>query len=96
MSKLTRPREGRIIGGVCQGIANSLRLDPTIVRVVAALLILMAGSAPLIYLVLWAIIPDEHSGSSMMADLANQTRSPRKTEGTPSSTSNTPFDPYKD
>ena len=56
MSKLTRPREGRIIGGVCQGIANSLRLDPTIVRVVAALLILMAGSGPLIYLVLWAII----------------------------------------
>ena len=48
MSKLTRPREGRIIGGVCQGIANSLRLDPTIVRVVAALLILMAGSGPVI------------------------------------------------
>lgn len=52
MTKLIRPSEGRIIGGVCQGIANSLNLDPTVVRVVAALLILMAGSGPLIYLVL--------------------------------------------
>ena len=50
MTKLIRPSEGRIIGGVCQGIANSLNLDPTVVRVVAALLILMAGSGPLIYL----------------------------------------------
>lgn len=73
MSKLTRPKEGRIIGGVCQGIANSLDLDPTIVRIVAALLILIAGSGPLIYLVLWAIIPDEGSGSSVVADLVNKT-----------------------
>ena len=36
MTKLIRPSEGRIIGGVCQGIANSLNLDPTVVRVVAA------------------------------------------------------------
>lgn len=96
MSKLTRPKEGRIIGGVCQGIANSLDLDPTIVRIVAALLILIAGSGPLIYLVLWAIIPDEGSGSSVVADLVNKTHSPRKPEGTEGSTPNAPFDPYKD
>ena len=30
MTKLIRPSEGRIIGGVCQGIANSLNLDPTV------------------------------------------------------------------
>lgn len=51
MTKLIRPSEGRIIGGVCQGIANSLNLDPTVVRVVAALLILMA-------------VPDRSSTSS--------------------------------
>lgn len=94
MTKLIRPSEGRIIGGVCQGIANSLNLDPTVVRVVAALLILMAGSGPLTYLVLWAIIPDEGSGSSMVTDLADRTRSPHKPEGTQGSSA--PFDPYKD
>ncbi|MBD4446191.1 PspC domain-containing protein, partial [Xanthomonas citri pv. citri] len=80
--------------GVCQGIANSLNLDPTVVRVVAALLILLAGSGPLIYLVLWAIIPDEGSGSSMVTDLADRTRCPHKSEGTEGSSA--PFNPYKD
>ena len=94
MTKLIRPSEGSIIGGVCQGIANSLNLDPTVVRIVAALLILMAGSGPLIYLVLWAIIPDEGSGSSMVTDLADRTRCPHKSEGTEGSSA--PFNPYKD
>ncbi len=31
MIKLMRPSEGRIIGGVCQGIANFPQLDPTVV-----------------------------------------------------------------
>jgi len=35
MTKLIRPSEGRIIGGVCQGIANSLNLDPTPARAAA-------------------------------------------------------------
>ena len=70
MTKLIRPSEGRIIGGVCQGIANSLNLDPTVVRVVAALLILMAGSGPLIYLVLCCLLytspsPRDQRGSRM-------------------------------
>ena len=58
MTKLIRPSEGRIIGGVCQGIANSLNLDPTVVRVVAALLILLAGSG-----FSWQV-PDRSSTSS--------------------------------
>ena len=65
-TKITRPEEGRIVGGVCQGIANAFDLDPTIVRIVTAVLILAAGSGPLIYLVLWVIIPDERSGSTRL------------------------------
>ncbi|WCC79457.1 PspC domain-containing protein [Cutibacterium equinum] len=73
-TKLTRPQEGRIIGGVCQGIANALDVDPTIVRVIAALLVLAAGSGPLLYLVLWMIIPEEGSGESVAGDLARKAR----------------------
>ena len=73
-TKITRPEEGRIVGGVCQGIANAFDLDPTIVRIVAAVLILAAGSGPLIYLVLWVIIPDERSGASMAGDAARKAR----------------------
>lgn len=73
-TKITRPEEGRIVGGVCQGIANAFDLDPTIVRIVAAVLILAAGSGPLIYLVLWVIIPDERSGASIAGDAARKAR----------------------
>ncbi len=73
-TKITRPEEGRIVGGVCQGIANAFDLDPTIVRIVAAVLILAAGSGPLIYLVLWVIIPDERTGASMAGDAARKAR----------------------
>ena len=73
-TKITRPEEGRIVGGVCQGIANAFDLDPTIVRIVTAVLILAAGSGPLIYLVVWGIMPGERSGASMAGDAARKAR----------------------
>ncbi|MDO4413184.1 PspC domain-containing protein [Cutibacterium sp.] len=101
-TKITRPKEGRILGGVCQGIAKAFDLDPTIVRMVAAVLVLFAGSGPLIYLVLWLIIPDEGSGASLAGDLAQKAR--KKQEMRRSSHDSTtaphrpdePFDPYRE
>ncbi|MGK2308856.1 PspC domain-containing protein [Cutibacterium sp. V947] len=105
-TKITRPEEGRIIGGVCQGIANAFDLDPTLVRIVAAVLILAAGSGPLIYLVLWMIIPDEGSGASVAGDVARKARdkqSARRSEDTWNVTRTTAphrpdetFDPYRE
>lgn len=45
--------------GVCGGIAEYLGLDPTLVRVIYALLSLCSTGFPglLIYLILYAIIP---------------------------------------
>ena len=32
IKKLTRPRNGRMLGGVCAGIGEYLGIDPTVVR----------------------------------------------------------------
>ncbi|MGC8778114.1 MAG: PspC domain-containing protein [Candidatus Caldatribacteriaceae bacterium] len=59
MKKLYRSRKERILGGVCGGIAEYLETDPTIVRLVAVLLILLAGSAIVAYLIAWILIPEK-------------------------------------
>ena len=43
----------RVIAGVCAGIARSLGVDPTLVRLVFALLALAGGAGILLYLALW-------------------------------------------
>jgi signal transduction histidine kinase len=49
----TSPDE-RVIAGVCAGIAQTLGVDPTLVRLVFALLALAGGAGILLYLALWA------------------------------------------
>ena len=44
----------RVIAGVCAGIAQTLAVDPTLVRLVFALLALAGGAGVLLYLALWA------------------------------------------
>src|SRR5690242_4861701 len=46
--------EGRVIAGVCAGIAQALDVDVTLVRLVFALLALAGGAGILLYLALWA------------------------------------------
>ena len=56
--RLTRPTEDRMIAGVCAGLANYFNMDPTIVRLLFVIFGLMGGSAVLIYLVLWIVMPE--------------------------------------
>ena len=48
----------RKIAGVCGGLADYLGIDPTVVRIIFALLFLFAGGGLLIYLILWLIMPE--------------------------------------
>lgn len=60
MRRLARPRSNRMIAGVCAGVANYFNTDPTVVRIVFLLLLIPGGvPGPLVYLVLWAVMPDE-------------------------------------
>jgi phage shock protein PspC (stress-responsive transcriptional regulator) len=59
MKRLYRSQTNRKIAGVCAGIAEYFNIDPTIVRVIAVLLLLPGGLPGLIpYLILWVVIPD--------------------------------------
>lgn len=56
--RLTRPRSGRVLGGVCAGIALQLGWRPGRVRLLAVLSCLLPGPQFIGYLVLWLALPD--------------------------------------
>jgi phage shock protein PspC (stress-responsive transcriptional regulator) len=55
--RLYRDENDKILGGVCSGLASYLRIDPTIVRLVFALITFGAGTGILLYILLWIILP---------------------------------------
>ena len=57
-SRLVRPREGRMVAGVCAGFALAYGWDLAIVRLVVALSILFAGVPLIAYLVAWVVMPN--------------------------------------
>ncbi len=57
-SRLTRPRENRMIAGVCAAFALHYGWDLTLVRVITALLVFLTGIGAVAYLVAWVVIPD--------------------------------------
>ncbi|MCA9866736.1 MAG: PspC domain-containing protein [Anaerolineales bacterium] len=57
--RLTRVEDGRMIAGVCAGLANYLGVDATVVRLIFVLLALFAAGGVLLYLILWLIMPME-------------------------------------
>ncbi|WP_131736435.1 PspC domain-containing protein [Actinomadura roseirufa] len=59
MNGLYRPRHGRIIGGVCAGLAQRFGMTPWTVRLLALLSCLLPGPQFVVYLVLWVMLPDE-------------------------------------
>ncbi len=46
-----------MLGGVCGGLAEYLNVDPTLVRLVWALTVLLGGTGFLAYIIAWIIIP---------------------------------------
>ncbi len=59
MNGLYRPREGRMIAGVCAGLARRFGWSAGMVRVVALLSCLLPGPQFVAYLILWVMIPSE-------------------------------------
>jgi len=56
---LVRPTRGRVLGGVCAGLARRFGLSPTLVRVLFVVSIVLPGPQFLLYLVLWLVLPSE-------------------------------------
>ncbi|MBB1242771.1 MULTISPECIES: PspC domain-containing protein [Streptomyces] len=64
MAALTRPREGRVIAGVCAGLARRFGVSATTMRVVFLLSCLLPGPQFVLYLALWVLMPDERTQRS--------------------------------
>ncbi len=57
---MVRPRLGRMIGGVCQGLANQYNWDVAWIRVLAVVLAVFGGGVGAVaYVVLWIVTPEE-------------------------------------
>lgn len=85
-TRLVRSANDRMLGGVCGGLARYFGIDATVVRLVFVLAVL-SGLSPLIYLILWIVMPQE--GAAL----------PAPTQQTPPQVATDPtgewkFDPY--
>jgi phage shock protein C len=65
MKRLYRSKNERILGGVCAGLGEHFDIDPTVIRLVwAVITVLSIGTGVLVYIIAWILIPEEESSSS--------------------------------
>ena len=57
LPRITRVERDRVVAGVCAGIADAVAVDPTLVRLVFALLAFASGAGIVAYLGAWAMLP---------------------------------------
>jgi phage shock protein C len=70
---LVRDRKGRMVAGVCAGVAQYLGLDVTLVRVIVAVAsVITGGGGVLAYLAAWVIIPGEGETTSIAQNLVGK------------------------
>jgi phage shock protein PspC (stress-responsive transcriptional regulator) len=63
VNRLYRSRTDSMLGGVCGGLARYLGIDPVVVRLTFAVLVLAGfGTGLLIYFIMWLVVPLEGSG----------------------------------
>jgi len=67
MADLRRPRNGRLIGGVCAALANRFGWNVSIVRLIAVLSILIPGPQVIFYVIAWILIPGEQTSAEQSA-----------------------------
>ena len=58
---LSRPREGRLLAGVCAGFARRYDINPLVARLlgIAGVLVL----SPLVYVAAWVLLPNDAGGA---------------------------------
>ena len=59
MNALMRPRQGRLIAGVCTAVANRFGWNVTMVRILTAIAVIFFGLSLWAYIILWILIPNE-------------------------------------
>ncbi|MEO8437215.1 MAG: PspC domain-containing protein [Chloroflexota bacterium] len=64
--RLYRSRDDRMLAGVAGGLAETLDVDPSIIRVVWAVLVFLTGGlALLVYIVMAVVVPERPAGQEV-------------------------------
>ena len=71
---LRRAYDGRMLAGVCAGLADYLAIDVTIVRVAFAVFTFLGGAGIPAYLACLLLIPEEGSDQSIVSALLDSVR----------------------
>jgi phage shock protein C len=74
--RLVRARKGRLLAGVCAGIAEYVGIDVTVIRLIFVVLgVVTFGVGVLVYLAAWIVIPEEGEDQSIAENLIKKTGS---------------------
>jgi phage shock protein C len=73
---LVRSQKGRMVAGICAGIASYYGLDVTLIRVIVTVIsVFTGGTGVLAYLAAWMIIPGEGDKTSIAQDMVGKRQS---------------------
>jgi len=64
--RLTRATDDKVVAGVCGGLGRHFGVDPVVFRIAFVVTALAGGSGVLLYLVAWLLVPDDHSGATVI------------------------------
>src|SRR5579884_922767 len=79
---LTRPKDNRWLGGVCEGLGRYFDLNPAIYRIAFVALAFAGGTGILLYAAAWVVIPEEGAADSLAAaELRKHRDHPRRLLG---------------
>ncbi len=78
-TQLTRTSNDKLVAGVCGGLARYFNIDSTIVRLVF-LVAILSGVSPLVYIVLWIVMPEDTTVGARPNAMTDGTQNPTNNE----------------
>jgi phage shock protein PspC (stress-responsive transcriptional regulator) len=72
--RLLRVKQGRMVAGVCTGLAGYFGVDVNLVRLAFGVFTIFYGLGVLLYLVAWLILPEEGEDGSILESFIGKHR----------------------
>ncbi len=77
LRRLRRSRDDKVIAGVCGGLGRSLGVDPLLLRIVLAVMVLFGGTGVVLYAIGWLLMPVDDGTASVGARALDRQVPPR-------------------
>ena len=70
--RLVRVRNGRMVAGVCVGVAAYIGVDVNLVRLAFGVFTVFYALGVLIYLIAWVVLPEDGEDNSILESLLHR------------------------